>query len=156
MVGGMLMIIKKATSNDIDLLMSSRLETLKVVNNLSDDVIFDKELIDRTKEYFINSNQTTVLTLDNNVVIGCATICYFKIMPTISHPTGKRAHIMNVYTHENYRRQGIGLKMIKLLIEEAKQRGVTEISLDATQMGRPLYEKCGFVSTEEGMVLNIR
>ncbi|WP_455716851.1 GNAT family N-acetyltransferase [Anaerosporobacter sp.] len=149
------MIIKKATDNDIDLLMSSRLEMLTVVNNLSDDASFDKDFLDRTKEYFNSPNQTTVLTIDNNVVIGCATICYINIMPTISHPTGKRAHIMNVYTHENYRRQGIALKMLELLIEEAKQMGVTEISLDATELGRPLYEKFGFVRSEEGMVLNI-
>lgn len=155
MVGGMLMNIRKATDNDIDLLMSSRLEMLKVVNNLSEEAVFDKKFIDSTREYFKSSDQTTVLTIDNNEVIGCATICYIHIMPTFSHPTGKRAHIMNVYTHENYRRQGIALKMMELLIEEAKQRGVTEISLDATQSGRPLYEKCGFVRTEEGMVLNI-
>ncbi len=155
MVGGIIMIIKKATDNDIDLLMSSRLEMLTVVNNLSDDASFDKDFLDRTKEYFNSPNQTTVLTIDNNVVIGCATICYINIMPTISHPTGKRAHIMNVYTHENYRRQGIALKMLELLIEEAKQMGVTEISLDATELGRPLYEKFGFVRSEEGMVLNI-
>lgn len=150
------MIIRKATDNDIDLLISSRLEMLKVVNNLSVNAAFDKEFIDRTREYFKSPNQTTVLTIDNNEIIGCATICYIDIMPTYNHPTGKRAHIMNVYTHENYRRQGIAFKMMELLIEEAKQKGVTEISLDATQLGRPLYEKCGFVKTEEGMVLNIK
>ena len=30
--------------------------------------------------------------------------------------------------------------MIKLLVDEAKERGVTEISLDATDDGRKLYE----------------
>jgi hypothetical protein len=45
--------------------------------------------------------------------------------------------------------------MMKMLIDEAEQKGVTEISLDATEAGRLLYEKCGFVKTEEGMVLNL-
>ena len=98
--------ILKATNDDLDMVMSSRIEMLKVVNGLSEDISFDKEFIDSTREYFQNSFQTTVLAVDNDV-IGCATICYIKIMPTFDHPSGKRAHIMNVYTRYNYRRKGI-------------------------------------------------
>lgn len=146
--------IVKATDADLDMVMSCRIEMLKVVNDLSEDIEFDREFIDSTREYFRNTDQTTVLAVDNEV-IGCATICYIKVMPTFDHPSGKRAHIMNVYTRNNYRRNGIAYQMMKLLIEEAKQSGVTEISLDATELGRPLYKKCGFVKTEEGMVLNL-
>ena len=63
---------------------------------------------------------------------------------------------MNVYVNKNYRRQGIAQKMIESLIEEAKSRGVTEISLDATQAGRPVYKKLGFCENAEGMVLELR
>jgi ribosomal protein S18 acetylase RimI-like enzyme len=146
--------IIKATTTDLDRVIISRIEMLKVVNGLSDDTEFDKEFIRNTKEYLCNSNQTTLLAVDKEV-IGCATICYINVLPTFDHPSGKRAHIMNVYTQDNYRRQGIAFQMMKMLIEEAEQKGVTEISLDATESGRLLYEKCGFVKTEEGMVLNL-
>lgn len=146
--------IIKATAADLDRVISSRIEMLKVVNNLSDNTEFDKEFISNTKEYLCNSNQTTLLAVDDEV-IGCATICYINVLPTFDHPSGNRAHIMNVYTRDNYRRQGIAFQMMKILIEEAEQKGVTEISLDATELGRPLYEKCGFVKTEEGMVFNL-
>ena len=53
------------------------------------------------------------------------------IEPTFSHPTGKRAHLMNVYTRSEYRRQGIARKMVNMLIDETWKRGATEISLDA-------------------------
>ena len=77
------------------------------------------------------------------------------MIPTLSHPTGKRAHLMNVYTNSQYRGQGVGYQMINRLINEAKERGITEISLDATELGRPLYKKCGFVESSECMVLNL-
>ena len=144
-----------ATNDDIDLLMSSRLEMLKVVNNLPADYIFSEELITYSKEYFEKGNQTTILAIDEEIdsVIGCATLCYVEMMPTFSHPTGKRAHLMNVYTNQDYRRKGIAMRMMELLIIEARDRGVTEISLDATESGRPLYEKCGFKASDECMTL---
>ncbi|HKM34184.1 MAG TPA: GNAT family N-acetyltransferase [Lachnospiraceae bacterium] len=145
----------KTCDFDLDIAMSSRLEMLKEVNSLSDDYSFDREFIDCTREYFKNSNQTTFLAVDNDEVIGCATICYINVMPTFDHPSGKRAHIMNVYTQNSYRRQGIAYQMMKIVIDEATLKGITEISLDSTTLGRPLYEKCGFIKTEDGMVLNI-
>ena len=45
--------------------------------------------------------------------------------------------------------------MMTMLIEEAKEKGVTEISLDATEDGRLLYKKMGFKPSSEGMVLEI-
>ena len=144
-----------ASKDDMELLMQSRLEMLRVVNGLPCDYEFSKELIDNSREYFNSDNQTTVLAI-SECVIGCATICYIEVMPTFSHPTGKRAHLMNVYTNSEYRRQGIALNMLNILIKEAKEKGVTEISLDATELGKPLYKKCNFVESEECMILILK
>ncbi|WP_034450047.1 GNAT family N-acetyltransferase [Butyrivibrio sp. AE2032] len=142
-----------ATADDIELLMSSRLEMLKVVNNLTDDYVFPDLIVNESRDYFLNGDQTTVIAIDGAEVIGCASMSYMRIMPTFSHPTGKRAHLMNVYTRNEYRRQGIARKMVLMLIEDAWNRGSTEISLDATTMGRPLYESLGFKTSSECMVL---
>ena len=105
-----------ATNDDIELLMSSRLEMLKVVNGLSDDYVFSDEIIRESREYFLHGDQLTVLALDGGKVIGCASMSFMWIMPTFSHPTGRRAHLMNVYTRNEYRRQGIARKMVEMLI----------------------------------------
>ena len=142
-----------ATNDDIELLMSSRLEMLKVVNNLPKDYEYTDEIINESRDYFLNGDQVTVLALDGDVVAGCASMSFMRIMPTFSHPTGKRAHLMNVYTRSEYRRQGIAREMVNMLIDETWKRGATEISLDATKMGRPLYESLGFTNSTECMVL---
>lgn len=144
-----------ASKDHMELLMQSRLEMLKVVNELPLEYQFSQELIYNSREYFESDNQTTVLAMDG-CVIGCATICYIEVIPTFSHPTGKRAHLMNVYTNSEYRRQGIALHMLNILIEEAQVKGVTEISLDATEQGKPLYKKCNFIESGECMVLNLK
>ena len=144
---------KIATNEDIELLMSSRLEMLRIVNNLSDDYVFPDLIVNESRDYFLSGDQTTVLALDGDNVVGCASMSYMRIMPTFSHSTGKRAHLMNVYTRNEYRRQGIARKMVQMLIDDAWNRGATEISLDATTMGRPLYESLGFTDSKECMVL---
>ena len=145
--------IRIATNDDIELLMSSRLEMLKVVNNLPSDYEYTEEIVRESRDYFLNGDHITVLAIDDGKVIGCASMSFMWIMPTFSHPTGKRAHLMNVYTRSEYRRQGIARKMVNMLIDETWKRGATEISLDATTMGRPLYESLGFTNSTEGMVL---
>ena len=144
---------KIATNEDIELLMSSRLEMLKVVNNLPADYEYSEEIVRESRDYFLNGDHITVLAIDDGKVIGCASMSFMWIMPTFSHPTGRRAHLMNVYTRSEYRRQGIARKMVKMLIDETWKRGATEISLDATTMGRPLYESLGFTNSTECMVL---
>ena len=62
---------------------------------------------------------------------------------------------MNVYTAPDYCGRGIALRVAEWLIEEARRRGITEISLDATADGRPLYRKWGFPDSEECMVLTL-
>ena len=145
--------IRIATKDDIELMMDSRLEMLKVVNDLPQDYEYTDEFVKESRNYFLNGDQTTVLAIDDGEVIGCASMSYMWIMPTFSHPTGKRAHLMNVYTRSTYRRQGIARQMCKMLIEDAWAKGATEICLDATTMGRPLYESLGFTASSEGMVL---
>ena len=144
---------KIASPDDMELLMSSRLEMLKVVNDLDYTYEYSDEIVKSSREYFEKGDHTTVLAMDGKRVIGCASICYMYIMPTFDHPTGKRAHLMNVYTMKEWQRQGIARKMVSMLIDEAWKRGVTEISLDATEEGRPLYERLGFTESTEGMVL---
>ena len=45
--------------------------------------------------------------------------------------------------------------MVKLLIDDAREKRTTEISLDATDEGRSLYEKLGFKASDECMVMSI-
>ena len=63
---------------------------------------------------------------------------------------------MNVYVKKDFRRKGLAKKMLELLIEEAKTRDVTEISLDATEKGRPLYESMGFSCNASAMTMNLQ
>ena len=143
-------------ANDIDMLMDVRLPMLRIVNDLPADYIFDDELVVSSRRYFLEGDQTTVVAVDDGRCVACASMSYIEIMPTFSHPSGKRAHLMNVYTEKDYRRRGIARQLVNMLIGDARAHGATEISLDATESGRPLYESMGFKASEECMVIDIQ
>lgn len=64
-----------------------------------------------------------------------------------------RNEIIYMYTAPEYRRQGVAYKTLDFLVKEAKEKGVFQIALEATDMGRPLYEKYGFVPVKDEMEL---
>ena len=49
-----------------------------------------------------------------------------------------------MYTDPAYRRRGIATEVLDKLVKAALEKGARYISLEATTMGRPLYEKYGF------------
>ena len=148
-------IYRKTTKADMKILMKLRLEMFREVNGLSGEYEYDENFIFESRRYFESGEQTTVIASDGETLVGCASLSYTWIMPTFSHPTGNRAHLMNVYTRADYRRRGISKKMVEILIDEAKENGVTEISLDATEMGRLLYESLGFKASDSCMVMEL-
>jgi len=150
------LLYKKATIDDLELLTETRIEVLRAANQLSDDVDMS-EVKTQSREYYRNAlrNDTHVayLIFDEDKFVGAGGISYFQVMPTFHNPTGRKAYIMNMYTKPEYRRKGIAYKTLDLLVSDAKSKGITAISLEATDMGRPLYEKYGFVGMSSEMEL---
>lgn len=150
------LIYKKATVEDIDLLTKSRMEVLKAANKLSDDADMAEVEIqsnDYYKKALTNGTHTAYLVFDDERIIGAGGISYYRVMPTYHNPSGKRAYIMNMYTNPDYRGSGIATKTLELLVADAEEKGVQQISLEATEMGRPLYERFGFVKLNNEMEL---
>lgn len=138
---------KKADISDIGLLAETRITVLRAANKL--DASADmSDVYNNTCEYYKTAlgdgTHITYLVFDEDTVIGAGSICYYSVMPTCCNPTGKKAYVMNMYTAPEYRRKGIAFQLLDTLVKEAVERGVTDIGLEATDMGRPLYEKYGF------------
>ncbi|RKM61780.1 GNAT family N-acetyltransferase [Butyrivibrio sp. XB500-5] len=147
---------KIATLEDLDLLTSSRIEVLRAANKLDSSVDMS-EVEASSREYYkralADGTHTAILVMDGDSFVGAGGMSYYEVMPTYHNPSGKKAYVMNMYTNPNYRRQGIALKTLDMLVKDAKKRGITQISLEATDMGRPLYEKYGFTDMGAEMEL---
>ncbi len=147
---------RKATLRETELLTETRIEVLRAANRLSVDTDMSevkKRSLDYYRRALRDDSHTAYLVFDGERFVGAGGVSFFQVMPTYHNPSGYRAYIMNMYTHPEYRRRGIALRTLDLLVEEARSRGITSISLEATDMGRPLYEKYGFVKMENEMEL---
>ena len=147
---------RKATIEDIDLLTKTRIEVLRAANGLPDDTDMT-EVEHQSYAYYRKAlhdgTHTAYLVFDGDRFAGAGGISYYQVMPTFHNPSGNKAYIMNMYTRPEYRRQGIARRVLDILIDDAKARGIRFITLEATRMGRPLYKNAGFVPMEDEMIL---
>lgn len=147
---------KKAIIADIDELVKTRIIVLRAANKLSNDVdmsLVEKESYEYYKSALETGEHVAYLVYDNGAFVGAGGVSFYQVMPTYHNPTGKKAYIMNMYTASEYRRQGIAFHTLDLLVKDVRKQGVSQIALEATEMGRPLYEKYGFVKMEDEMEL---
>jgi GNAT superfamily N-acetyltransferase len=55
-----------------------------------------------------------------------------------------QAVIHNFAVYEEHRGKGIGRALFLRALRDCRERGIGRVSLNATVMGRPLYESFGF------------
>ncbi len=147
---------KKATIQDIDILTETRIEVLRAANKLPGDIDMsevESQSYNYYKKALSDGTHIAYLVFDESCFVGTGGVSFFQVMPTFHNPSGKKAYIMNMYTAPEYRRKGIAYKTLDMLVEETKRNGISAISLEATPMGRPLYEKYGFVKMNNEMEL---
>ena len=147
---------RKAGPEDLETLVESRMMVLRAANGLGPDA--DMEQVEQeSRAYYekalTDGSHAAWLAWENGKIVGCGGVSFYQVMPTYHNPTGWKAYIMNMYTDPAHRRQGIAREMLRRLIQEAHDRGIRAISLEATRMGRPLYEACGFVKMDSEMYL---
>ncbi|MDH3501874.1 MAG: GNAT family N-acetyltransferase [Nitrosopumilus sp.] len=112
------------------------LDSLREASNITKDKaerIFEK--IDSNQDHVI-----AVAEIDGRIV-GATTLL---IESKFIHNGGMVGHIEDVVVDKNFQGSGIGEKIVKYLLEYAKNRGCYKTILDCTDDVIPFYEKMGF------------
>ena len=92
-----------------------------------------------------DSHAVVMVMKDEGRIIGMA---FLFILQTLQ---GRNGSIEDVVVDEAYRGQGLGVKIMEAVIEEAKREKVTEIMLTSKPKrvaANKLYQKLGFVQKE--------
>ncbi len=148
--------IKQADLSNIDTLIEWRMEVLHEVFSIPNEQNTD-DLRNANFNYYNtvlnNGRHISCFALSNNKIVGCGDMCLYSEMPSPDNPTGQCAYLMNIYTRAEFRKQGIGGKIVSWLIKKAKNKGITKIYLETSENGRSMYEKLGFLPMVGYMIL---
>jgi len=92
---------------------------------------------------------------DEDAVIGGVGLRIMDFPPNPNHPkTDQRGFVLDMYVQPEYRGRGIAADLMRRAEKEMQERGIVYATLQASAMGRPLYEKLGWSATAEmGKVL---
>ncbi len=150
---------RKADIKDIDALIDVRIDFMKEVMDIKDD-LKDIELRKSLFHYFSDlipkDEFIAWLAICDDKIIGTSGLSFYKRPPSYKNLDGKVAYIMNMYTLPSYREKGVAKVLFSNILEEAKAKGYYYFSLHATDMGRPIYKKFGFNESDGEMILKLK
>jgi GNAT superfamily N-acetyltransferase len=138
--------IRRASLNDMPDLINLRIDCLRAMDGLT--IEQEAEIRPKLEPYYrahLDHDLIIVVaeTSQNTIVsIGFLVLTDFPPKPSVI--TGRIGTLLNVYTCPEHRSQGTATKVVGFLIEEAKRLKVSSIKLNATVIGKPLYEKLDF------------
>jgi len=62
---------------------------------------------------------------------------------------GRGGHIVNIYTEAAHRRRGLARRLMEEILAWCAEQKLDQVTLAASDEGRPLYESLGFVATND-------
>ena len=149
------MIVRKATVEDAALL--SEVRKLQLIDEgIAPDCDIDAELDTFFKKWLVSKDFLQLIAEENGKLLSTAAIVYYDLPPSFTNKIGVRGYVTNVYTAPEHRRKGLSKMLLEKLLENARSRGIKKIWLGASKLGRPLYEKLGFIQQESYMELTLK
>ena len=135
-----------ATLDDLEHIIQMRIKYLTEINNK----LSEKEkgaLLSHLPGYYqrhMGKDFFAYLAMDGETPASTVFLLIIERPANLNFITGKTAILLNVYTCPEYRKRGLASVLLQMAVADAKKLNVSNIELQATEMGIPLYEKLGF------------
>jgi len=141
------MLLRKATIEDIELLIKLRIDYLLDENKIKS--IDDVEILKtKLREYFEKwipvDGFIAYIAEKNGEICSTAFLSIVERPPRVADSSYLVGTVYNVYTYPKHRRNGFATEVLRALLLEAKSLGIASVDLLSTDDGKHLYEKLGF------------
>ena len=145
---------RKATMNDVAIMIELRKRQL-IDEGIEPLITIDGELQSFFERKLTEGTLIQWLVEDQDEVVACGAVLFYEFPPSYTNKTGKRAYIANMFTDEHYRGRGIAKELLAKLVLEVRAAGIWKIWLGASEKGRPVYQKFGFIEGNDYLELDL-
>ena len=98
-------------------------------------------------DHVVTDADLCVLVADEAGQVVASGLAILQRNPPSPGSRGLSAYVANIATLPSARGQGAATRILDGLLEWAVEQGADRAELHATEVGRPIYEKVGFVDT---------
>ena len=137
---------RKAEISDIKTLVTFRRQQL-IDEGQVPAFSIDNELTQYFERCLTDGSLVQYFAVEDGTIVATGGMHLYAYPPCFKNPSDKMAYIVSIYTLPEYRGKGIATAIMHILIKEANLRGFGRIRLQASEGGRPVYEKLGFKDT---------
>ena len=134
---------RRLMAEDVPAFAAMRIAQLKE-EGAESDLDLMPALLEYYRKHLADGTFVSWLVVDGERIIGTSGMSFVEKPPYYSNPTGKIGLLSSMYTHPDYRRQGIARKLLDCVVEEARACGCGAVWITASEMGVLLYTAYGF------------
>ena len=154
-MGSYVLSIRRATRDDIGWLVKHRIEMFRSMGHTNEELEALKPVVIRFLNASWDDSLVCFLAVEDERVVGGCAVTLYKVMPGPRNPSGNVLYAHNMYVEPENRGKGVGSALLQKIIGFARTVGAQRIELHATQMGQGVYERAGFIKTENHYALRI-
>lgn len=96
------------------------------------------------------------VVVEKSKVVASGAITLVSFVPNPSDLSSKVAYLHSMYTERSHRNKGYAQKIIEQVLDHCKSQGIKRITLNASNEGKPVYEKIGFKTADNFMRLLLK
>jgi glucosamine-phosphate N-acetyltransferase len=136
-------LVRKIIESDLDNGFLESLDSLRIASDI--DRKKARQILEKISK---NPDHVIFVAEYNGRIIGSTTLL---IEQKFIHDGGKVGHIEDVVVSKEFQSKGIGVIIIRAVLDYAKSQGCYKTILDCDDNVKPFYEKLGFARHSNGM-----
>ena len=145
--------LRRASARDLPLLVRHRRRMFRAIGRWSDrdldrhDAVYRRWVVREMRALRLIG---WVIESSDGVPAGSGVVWFQPSQPRpgrLLRPS--MPYIMSMFTEPKLRGRGVATRLVEEMVREATRRGFRRIFLHASPMGRPVYERLGFVDGNE-------
>lgn len=149
--------MRLATTADLDVLARHRVAMFVEMGSLAAGSAESREIEDATRlfvaETMASDEWFAWIVEDATGVLGSGAALLRRLAPRPGHAAGgTEAYLLSFYTEPRARRRGVATTVMRACLAWCAARGITRITLHASDAGRPVYTPLGFADRKGEMV----